>query len=203
MSKERNFVINKGVLIKYLGSDGDVVIPDGVITVRYCTFKDCTNLKSVTIPDSVTGIGEGAFRDCIGLTSVTIPDSVAVIGSGAFLGCKGLADNRGFVIVRDVLYGYYGSESDVSISHGITAIDGFAFRECTGLTSVIIPDSVTSIRGSAFSGCTILTSVTIPGSITAIADEAFLGCSQLTIHAPAGSYAETYAKNHSIPFAAQ
>ena len=39
--------------------------------------------------------------------------------------------------------------------------------------------------------------------ITAIADEAFLGCSQLTIHAPAGSYAETYAKNHSIPFAAQ
>ena len=46
-----------------------------------------------------------------------------------------------------------------------------AFSECSGLTSVTIPDSVTSIGDGAFSGCSGLTSVTIPDSVTSIGDE--------------------------------
>ena len=44
---------------------------------------------------------------------------------------------------------------------------------CTGLTSVTIPESVTTIREGAFMNCTGLTSVTIPDGVTTIGSSAF------------------------------
>ena len=61
----------------------------------------------------------------------------------------------------------------------MTSIGDYAFRGCSGLTSVTIPSSVTSIGSSAFSGCSGLTSVTIPNSVTSIGNYAFDGCSGL------------------------
>jgi hypothetical protein len=55
----------------------------------------------------------------------------------------------------------------------VTSIGDYAFRECTGLTSITIPDSVTSIGNSGFEDCTSLTSITIPNSVTSIGNEAF------------------------------
>ena len=52
----------------------------------------------------------------------------------------------------------------------VTSIGVYAFRSCTGLTSVTIPNSVTSIGVYAFSRCTGLTSVTIPNSVTTIGE---------------------------------
>ena len=62
----------------------------------------------------------------------------------------------------------------------VTSIGEFAFYECSGLTSVTIPNSVTSIGDGAFYRCSALTSVTIPNSVTSIGDGAFSGCSGLT-----------------------
>ena len=47
------FVINEGVLEKYLGAGGDVVIPDGVEEIEAEAFAYCDGLTSVVIPDSV------------------------------------------------------------------------------------------------------------------------------------------------------
>ena len=60
-----------------------------------------------------------------------------------------------------------------------TSIGEEAFRECSGLTSVVIPNSVTSIGNVAFYKCSGLTSVKIPNSVTFIGNFVFLGCENL------------------------
>ena len=70
--------------------------------------------------------------------------------------------------------------TSVTIPNSVTSIGDYAFSGCSGLTSVTIPNSVTSIGGYTFSGCSGLTSVTIPNSVTSIGYEAFRGCSGLT-----------------------
>ena len=59
------------------------------------------------------------------------------------------------------------------ITYPVTAIGLLAFRNCTGLTSIDIPNSVTKIGDYAFDGCTGLTSIDIPNSVTSIGFNAF------------------------------
>ena len=86
-------------------------------------------------------------------------------------------------------YGYSNLNGDLVIppsvtydgtTYSVTTIGGRAFYDCSGLTSVTIPNSVTTIGSSAFEGCTGLTSVTIPNSVTTINYAAFYGCTGLT-----------------------
>lgn len=80
---------------------------------------------------------------------------------------------------------YLGSGGDVTIpstlaGSPVTSIRYDAFKNCTSLTGITIPNSITSIGSSAFSGCTSLTSVTIPNSITDMGNRLFFGCTSLT-----------------------
>ena len=62
----------------------------------------------------------------------------------------------------------------------VTNIGEYAFMDCSGLTSITIPNSVTSIGKDAFFGCSALPSITIPNSVTSIGEGAFYDCSGLT-----------------------
>ena len=136
-----------------------VEIENGITSIGYSAFYNCSKLISITIPDSVTGIGGSAFDGCKGLTSIEIPDSVKSIGDHAFSVCTNL--------------------TSITIPDSVTSIGDNAFYNCTGLASIEIPDSVTSIGNSAFSGCTSLTSVEISKNVTSIDGYAFYNCTGL------------------------
>ncbi len=84
--------------------------------------------------------------------------------------------------------------------HGATKAKAENLRK---VRSVEIPEGIISIGAAAFYGCTGITKLIIPDSVTEIAGNAFHKCDNLTIHAPMGSCAETYAKDHDIPFEAE
>ena len=79
-------------------------------------------------------------------------------------------------------YAFYNCSglTSITIPNSVTAIGEEAFSECSGLTSITIGNSVTSIGEYAFCGCSGLTSITIPNSITSISDGAFMLCTGLT-----------------------
>ena len=170
-----------------------ITIPDSVASIEYQAFSDCSGLTSITIPDGVTSIGESAFSGCRGLTSITIPDGVTSIGESAFSGCRGLTSitveqgnavyhSAGNCIIETASKTLIaGCKNSIIPDDGsVTSIGDDAFKGCSGLTSITIPDSVTSIGSYAFRGCSGLTSITIPDSVTSIGNYAFSDCSSLT-----------------------
>ena len=69
--------------------------------------------------------------------------------------------------------------TSIIIPNSVTSIGNAAFYHCTGLTSIAIPNSVTSIGDNAFDSCLGLTSITIPNSVTSIGISAFNRCTKL------------------------
>ena len=80
------------ILVKYIGKDSKVIIPNNIIRIKEHAFDRCYNVKSITIPNSVTSIGSWAFGSCTGLTSIKIPNSVKEISNHAFFNCINLTD---------------------------------------------------------------------------------------------------------------
>ena len=70
--------------------------------------------------------------------------------------------------------------TSITIPNSVTSIGEAAFYNCSGLTSITIPNSVTSIGGTAFYNCLGFTSITIPNTVTSIGDFLFQSCSGLT-----------------------
>ena len=70
--------------------------------------------------------------------------------------------------------------TSVTIPNSVATIGEYAFEYCTGLLSVTIPNSVAEIGNGAFKGCTGLTSVTIGNTVSSIGNGAFSGCTGLT-----------------------
>lgn len=72
------------------------------------------------------------------------------------------------------------SLTSIVIPEGVEIIEANTFRECTSLKSVTIPSSVTKIESNAFYGCTALTSIELPAHLVELGDGAFSGCTALS-----------------------
>ena len=210
MSNINDYVIEDGVLIKYNGDDKEIVIPDGVTSIRKYTFSSCDTLESVEMPESVTtiddavfsccknlrsvrmskgitSIGKDAFCWCENLESIEIPEGVTDIGNGAFHGCKQLKSIHipsTVINMGSNLFEYCDKLTNITLADGIIKICDGSFRSCEHITNIIIPQSVKEIGDSAFSCCIKLKKVVIPHGVTSIGDHAFYCAGLNSINIP-------------------
>ena len=187
----------------YLNGDlvTELIIPEGVTSIRSQAFSGCTNITSVSIPESVTSIENEAFNGCENLAEVHINSLEAWcnidFGSTPLSYAKNLYLNGELVTdlvipstitsIKSYAFKNCQNLTSVVIPEGVTSIGYETFSSCSNLTSVSIPETVTSIEGGAFSGCSSITAITIPESVTSIGYGAFGNCSNLTtINIPEG-----------------
>ena len=155
---------------------GGYSVHSGTRTIAGAAFRDCGGLTDITIPDCVVSIGSSAFFGCSGLASMTIP-FVGAIKDGDY------NNYFGYIFGSDSYYNqaqYIPASLKTVVITGGTFIYIYAFRDCSGLANITLPDSVTYIYDGAFFGCSGLTSITLPDGITNIMYDAFSGCSGLT-----------------------
>ena len=180
MSNASDFIIENGVLTKYVGPGGDVVIPEGVTRIRDSAFYRCVDVSDITIPDGLTEIGAFAFDKCEKLTKLTMPDTIPTIGACAFRGCDRLADPNGMVIVGNILHYVAPWVTDLVVPEWVVGIKDRALETCSHkLCSAVLPASM-KILGKSFCGMfPSLTTIEMPEDLVQIADMAFAGCRAL------------------------
>lgn len=122
-------------------------------------FNRCSALKEVDAPN-VGSLGESVFNTCGALEAIELPELMSVTGGSVFYGCAKL--------------------QSVSFPKLATMNGNSAFMNCASLETINLP-SVTEVKPiSSFArNCTGLTSVNIPNAEFTTASQIFDGCASL------------------------
>ena len=125
-------------------------------------------INEVEITDGITSVGNYAFSGFTSLGYLNFGSGITKIGSCAFENCISLVSvnfyiNSGYDVIKKYM-----------------TIGDNAFRGCTSLTEISIPDYVSAIGAHAFDGCSQLWGLFIPDSVKSIGESAFLGCTSLS-----------------------
>ena len=169
-----------------------VFIPNSVTTIRGYAFYGCSNLASAQISNCLTGIWEYAFYGCNNLAAINLPNSVANIGDYAFAYCSSLSSMTvpsNVSIVGKYSFSHCSSLDSVNLPNNMTIVGSYAFWDCGNLSSVTIPNTVINIEDGAFYYCTSLKNVQIQGTTPCeIGSRAFTdGSSSLILYVPCGT----------------
>lgn len=142
MSNEsQDFVIDDGVLIKYIGNATIINIPENVKIIGAEAFKDQTKIEKINFSDGVEELKKGAFERCISISNITMPKTLLRIGEKAFSRCYHL--------------------SYVALNDEIEEIDDQAFSFCPQIKQIWIGNNAKIISPTAFNGCTHLSNISI------------------------------------------
>lgn len=183
MLSENGFVIEESKLIKYMGAQECVVLPQGIETISVRAFEGNLQLRQVVFSDSVKTIGErafagcenleeiilnqglkrlgsGCFANCMSLRRVQLPESVLSIRSGAFFGCPNLKEIKlPKELCRGIEEDTFASCDElwhIELPASVENIGFCAFRDCENLREVVFENENIRIERGAFVGCRAL-----------------------------------------------
>jgi len=111
-----------------------VVFLLNVTRIPLCRCSNFCSLSSLDIPEGVSYIGERAFENCFSLKTATFPSTLRTISTYAFSSCISL--------------------ESVDLRHTrLEDIGSFAFRGCTELSSMRLPDLPIVFGQHSFARC--------------------------------------------------
>ncbi len=156
-------------------------------------FNGQTHIKSIRLSDTVEIISYGAFRGCSSLESLYISASLKRIDSHVFWDCGNITkieidpnnevfEGKNCIIEKSRKALVLGCRTTVIPSDGsVTRIDGLAFKDVIGLTSITIPEGVTLLSEDAFSGCPDLKSIHFSSTVDSFDLVSVMGCDALEV----------------------
>ena len=178
----------------------DLVIPEGVTTIKGEAFLGLPNITTITLPSTLTTIEGKVFQDCSGVTDVySLANPVTLTWSESESNFKAEKETLMHVLdiemwkskfpdanatfVSDMMQVNYTATSKVGFSKeqftGATALMGNFFDAETGKGYAIFSGNLTAVADNAFADCTTLTGIDLPDGITTIGSNAFNGCTGL------------------------
>ncbi len=174
------------------GGYGRYIFAAPVFMVGPSTFKNNTNLWTITLPEEIVSLGDYAFRKCTSLRSVTlVGDKVEYLGEELFFGCTSLEGFATGDIVQEIKPSTFegcASLATIGIGESVTTLSDDAFGGCSALKEIDLPESVDFIGNNCFKGCSSLAKIYLrrASSVVEVGYKAFEGCSsELEIYVPA------------------
>ena len=169
------------MVVRYIGSGGDVVIPKTaggktVTRIYSGTFHENESVTSVTVPDTITRIDDSAFDSCYKVKKITLPESLSQIEYNTFSSCYSLESiniPKSVTKIGDWAFLYCYALDNVALPTGLKSIGYSSFAFCTSLKSITLPSGIEEIGGYAFYSCAAMKSVTIPEGLRALGNQAF------------------------------
>lgn len=130
--------------------------------------------KEITIPRTVTDIYD-CFQNCVDLEYVSIPDSVVTMNNETFKGCKNLKSLSLGTGLKTIPYKCAAGCTNLKylFLYGSQTIGEYAFRDCSSLQTITIPESVEVIKQNAFENCHSVFNITLGKSVKSIGSRAF------------------------------
>lgn len=197
---EDGFIYINKVLYEYHGSETDVVIKDGTVSVSDNAFAENTKVENITCPESLRYIGcqvprneaWGAFYECTNLKTVVLNEGLEYIGAGTFYNCSAIENFDFPDSLNYVGYlAFYKTSWANNLPQGEIYIGKIFYKynprsELTEPTTITVKEGTVGIADRAF--CRFetdyedfvnLVGVNIPDSVTWIGDEAFYHATDL------------------------
>ena len=168
-----------------------VELPQSLESIGNNAFNNCRELTQLQLGSNVSQIGNNAFLRCEKLRLSFSPDNTnfaeldGVVYDVAKTQVVYVGDDVTSVVLPKTVVSFSFDQREnlrsVVFEEGssLHTIPSDAFRGCTALESLVLPDSVTYIDSSAFSGCTSLKAVTLPANLRRIGTSVFEGCAAL------------------------
>lgn len=176
------FEIDAGILVKYMGQERDVRIPDGVREIGDCAFYGCDTIETVLFPSGLRGIGRSAFAECMHLRAITFSQELEVIADSAFEHCPELEavilPDRVQFIGRQA-FSKCNSLRTARLPRGLEVISHGMFMGDVSLAHLILPERVTCIEDFAFYFCKSLEEMELPDLVVNVYPHTLYGCNGL------------------------